>query len=71
MTDFVRRITRPQHPDWIIRSLRDVDFYKFTMGLFIFRFYRGVQVTFGFINRHLHIPVADLVDEGDILVIPQ
>ena len=66
MTDFVRRITRPQHPDWIIRSLRDVDFYKFTMGLFIFRFYRGVQVTFGFINRHLHIPVADLVDEGEL-----
>src|SRR5262249_12040574 len=42
MTDFIRRILRPEHPDWIIRSLLDVDFYKFTMGLFIFRYYRGV-----------------------------
>lgn len=66
MTDFVRRILRPPQPDWIIRSLLDLDFYKFTMGLFIFRFYRGVQVTFGFINRHLHIPVANLVDEGEL-----
>ncbi|MDP1690238.1 MAG: nicotinate phosphoribosyltransferase [bacterium] len=67
MTDFVRRILRPPQPDWIIRSLLDgIDFYKFTMGLFIYRFYRGVQVTFGFINRHLHIPVADLIDEGEL-----
>ena len=65
MTDFVRRILRPEHNDWIIRSLLDVDFYKFTMGLFIHTFYRRVNVTFGFINRHLHIPTA-LIDEGEL-----
>ena len=66
MTDFVRRVLRPEHPDWIIRSLLDVDFYKFTMGYFIWKFYRGVEVEFKFINRHLYIPVADIIDEGEL-----
>lgn len=66
MTDFVRRILRPECHDWIIRSLRDIDFYKFTMGYFIFKFYKNTKVTFGFINRHLHIPVADLIDEDEL-----
>jgi nicotinate phosphoribosyltransferase len=66
MTDFVRRVLRPEHPDWIIRSLLDVDFYKFTMGLFIFRYYRDVTVSFKFINRHLRIPIASLIDEGEL-----
>lgn len=65
MTDFVRRILRPEHNDWIIRSLLDVDFYKFTMGLFVYRFYRGTNVVYGFINRHLHIPTV-LIDEGEL-----
>lgn len=50
----------------VVRSLLDVDFYKFTMGLFIFNFYRDVNVKFGFINRHLHIPVAKIVDEASL-----
>ena len=31
MTDFAKQIEK-QGTDWIIRSLMDVDFYKFTMG---------------------------------------
>lgn len=65
MTDFVRRILRPERNDWIIRSLLDVDDYKFTMGFFVYRFYRGTNVTYSFINRHLHIPTA-LIDEGEL-----
>lgn len=66
MTDFVGRILRPERNDCIIRSLLDVDFYKFTMGQFIFQNYRGTQVRFTLINRHLQIPIADLVDEAEL-----
>ena len=66
MTDFVRRILRPENPDWIIRSLSDVDFYKFTMGYFIFRHYRGVNVTFRLINRNKEIPLAKVIDEDEL-----
>ena len=66
ITDFVRRITRPESPDWIIRSLLDVDFYKFTMGYFIYRLHRGVQVQFSFINRNLKIPFATIIDEQEL-----
>ncbi len=66
MTDFVGNVLRPNASDRIIRSLMDTDFYKFTMGNFIYRYYRGVDVTFSFINRHTHIPVADIVDEDEL-----
>ncbi len=58
MTDFVRRIMRPEQPDWIIRSPMDVDFYKYTMGEFIERFYPGTIVKFTLINRDKSIPDA-------------
>lgn len=66
MADFVRRVLRPEQPDFIVRSLLDVDFYKFTMGLFIYRFYRGVNVKFSLINRHTKIPLALVVDEVEL-----
>lgn len=66
MTDFVGRVLRPQRGDWIIRSLMDVDFYKFTMAYFIFCFHRGIRVRFRFINRHLHIPLASIIDEDEL-----
>ena len=66
MTDFVGRVLRPERDDWVIRSLLDIDFYKFTMGLFIYRYFRGIEVTFAFINRHLHIPLARIVDEAEL-----
>ena len=66
MTDFAGRILRPETGDWPIRSLMDNDFYKLTMGYFIFTFYRGTRVRFRFINRHKHIPVAAVVDEAEL-----
>ncbi len=66
MTDFVGRVLRPERDNWVIRSLLHIDFYKFTMGLFIYRYFRGVEVTFAFINRHLHIPLARIVDEIEL-----
>lgn len=66
MTDFTRRILRPEHPDWIIRSLLDVDFYKFTMGYFIWKLHRGVRVKFRLINRNLKLPLARLIDINEL-----
>lgn len=66
MTNFVDRILRPEKNDWIIRSLLDVDFYKFTMGYFIWKFYPGVKVKFRFINRNLRLPLARLIDINEL-----
>lgn len=66
MTDFVERVLRPEQHDWIIRSLLDNDFYKFTMGAFIHRYHRGVNVAFELINRDLSLPLADIIDEGEL-----
>ena len=66
-TDFVASIRRSQ-ASWqpVVRSLLDVDFYKFTMGLFIYKLYRGVTVKFSLINRHVKIPLAKIVSEADL-----
>ncbi len=66
MTDFAERIFRPESPDWIVRSLLDVDFYKFTMGYFIFCKHRGVDVTFRLINRNKKIPLAGVISEDEL-----
>ncbi len=50
----------------IISSLLDVDFYKFTMGNFIYRFYREVIVTFGMKNRTSKVRLADFINEQEL-----
>lgn len=52
--------------DPIIRSLIDTDFYKLLMCQSVFRNRPDTQVTFSLINRSKHIPLADLVDEGEL-----
>jgi nicotinate phosphoribosyltransferase len=52
--------------DPIVRSLIDTDFYKLLMCQSVFRNRRDTQVTFSLINRSIHIPLADLVDEGEL-----
>ncbi len=52
--------------DPIIRSLIDTDFYKLLMCQSVFRSKPDTQVTFSLINRSKHIPLADLVDEGEL-----
>ena len=52
--------------DPIIRSLIDTDFYKLLMCQSVFRHKPDTQVTFSLINRSKHVPLADLVDEGEL-----
>jgi nicotinate phosphoribosyltransferase len=43
-----------------------VDFYKFTMGNFIYRFYRDVIVAFGMKNRTSGVRLADFINEQEL-----
>ena len=52
--------------DPIVRSLIDTDFYKLLMCQSVFRNKPKTQVTFSLINRSKHIPLADLIDEGEL-----
>ncbi len=52
--------------DPIIRSLIDTDFYKLLMCQSVFTNHPQTQVTFSLINRATHIPLADLIDEGEL-----
>ena len=52
--------------DPIIRSLIDTDFYKLLMCQSIFRNKPDTEVTFSLINRTKSVPLADLIDEGEL-----
>jgi len=52
--------------DPIVRSLIDTDFYKLLMCQSVFRNKPDTNVTFSLINRSTHIPLADLIDEGEL-----
>ncbi|MCK8463985.1 nicotinate phosphoribosyltransferase [Aliiroseovarius sp. S1339] len=52
--------------DPIVRSLIDTDFYKLLMCQSVFRNKPDTQVTFSLINRTKSVPLADLVDEGEL-----
>ncbi|UWQ91745.1 nicotinate phosphoribosyltransferase [Rhodobacteraceae bacterium M382] len=52
--------------DPIVRSLIDTDFYKLLMCQSVFRNKSDTQVTFSLINRSTHIPLAHLIDEGEL-----
>jgi nicotinate phosphoribosyltransferase len=62
--------TRVYNHNWkidpIVRSLIDTDFYKLLMAQSIFTYKPTARVTFNLINRSKHIPVADLIDEGEL-----
>ena len=66
MTDFVSRVLRPEKGDWAVRSLLDMDYYKFTMDYFIWMNYPGVEVEFCLINRNHNLPLAKLIDEQEL-----
>ncbi|MBI2054850.1 MAG: nicotinate phosphoribosyltransferase [Candidatus Sungbacteria bacterium] len=46
----------------IIRSLLDVDFYKFTMGQFVWKYYPDVHVKYAFMNRTKKVKIAKAID---------
>ncbi len=52
--------------DPIVRSLIDTDFYKLLMCQSVFSNRRDTRVTFSLINRSEHVPLARLVDEGEL-----
>ncbi|MFA5580769.1 MAG: nicotinate phosphoribosyltransferase [Paracoccaceae bacterium] len=52
--------------DPIIRSLIDTDFYKLLMCQSILRNSPDTQVCFSLINRSLTVPLADMIDEGEL-----
>jgi len=52
--------------DPIVRSLIDTDFYKLLMCQSVFTNHPHTQVTFSLINRAAHIPLARLIDEGEL-----
>ncbi len=52
--------------DPIVRSLIDTDFYKLLMCQSVFTNHPRTQVTFSLINRASHIPLARLIDEGEL-----
>lgn len=49
-----------------VRSLLDVDFYKFTMGQLIHKHFRSTVVTFKLIVRDPDIPVSQMIKESDL-----
>ncbi len=52
--------------DPIVRSLIDTDFYKLLMCQSVFRNKPDTEVTFSLINRSQRIPLAKLIDEGEL-----
>jgi nicotinate phosphoribosyltransferase len=52
--------------DPIVRSLIDTDFYKLLMCQSVLRNRPDTVVTFSLINRSAHVPLARLVDEGEL-----
>jgi nicotinate phosphoribosyltransferase len=52
--------------DPIVRSLIDTDFYKLLMCQSVFRNKPDTTVTFSLINRTTSVPLAELVDEGEL-----
>jgi len=62
--------TRVHNHKWkidpIVRSLIDTDFYKLLMCQSVFRNRREAQVTFSLINRTTRVPLAHLIDEGEL-----
>ena len=52
--------------DPIVRSLIDTDFYKLLMCQSVFRNRPDTRVTFSLINRSASVPLAKLIDEGEL-----
>ncbi len=67
MTDLATRVyNHTWKIDPIVRSVIDTDFYKLLMAQTIFRRLPQTQVTFGIINRSVHVPIAELIDVGEL-----
>ncbi len=52
--------------DPIVRSVIDTDFYKLLMLQTVYKRHADVTVEFSLINRSTHVPLAKLIDEGEL-----
>ncbi len=50
----------------IIQSLLDIDFYKFTMGQLVFKYFRTVPVRYALKNRTKGVRLAAKISESDL-----
>ncbi len=67
MTDIATRVyDHAWRIDPIVRSLLDTDFYKLLMMQMVFKRHRDVRVEFSLINRAKDVPLAKLIDEGEL-----
>ena len=56
-----------RHPDEpIIKSLLDIDFYKFTMGQLVFHRPPHVPVEYALVNRTKEVKLPTQIDEGEL-----
>ncbi|OHA04111.1 MAG: nicotinate phosphoribosyltransferase [Candidatus Sungbacteria bacterium RIFCSPLOWO2_02_FULL_51_17] len=51
---------------FIINSLLDTDFYKFTMGYLVFKLYRLIPVLYALKNRTITVPLARFISESEL-----
>ena len=67
MTDIATRVhDHTWKIDPIVRSVIDTDFYKLLMAQSILHHNPDTRVTFGVINRSANVPLAELIDEGEL-----
>ncbi|MEL6317187.1 MAG: nicotinate phosphoribosyltransferase [Pseudomonadota bacterium] len=67
MTDIATRVyNHAWKIDPIVRSVIDTDFYKFLMVQMILRRHADVRARFSLINRTENVPLARLIDEGEL-----
>ena len=67
MTDIATRVyDHTWKIDPIVRSVIDTDFYKLLMAQSILHHNPATRVTFSLINRSDSVPLADLIDEGEL-----
>ncbi|WP_339949356.1 nicotinate phosphoribosyltransferase [uncultured Albimonas sp.] len=67
MNDIAKRVYDHQWKiDPIVRSVIDTDFYKLLMAQTVFHNHPDARVTFSLINRSDDVPLARLIDEGEL-----
>ena len=67
MTDIATRVHNHNFKiDPIVRSVIDTDFYKLLMAQSVLRHNPDTRVTFSLINRSSAVPLARLIDEGEL-----
>ncbi len=67
MTDIATRVyNHTWKIDPIVRSVIDTDFYKLLMAQSVLRHNPETRVTFSLINRSDRVPLARLIDEGEL-----